>query len=399
MADAVSGSGSGGSGAAPPPASPTPAGGIAPVPADARAVDVDAIERELHALLFAPEGDDKQEGETGAVATRACMSNLLVWTASAPDAAQVEDDIREIAEHHPSRIQLLVGGAPNGRDADAIDAYVSAVCHLGDAGRRLCSEHVVLQGGPTTFRRLVSIARTLAIGDLPTSLWWTSATPPPFGGDVFTELSEMADQVIYDGGSWTDVPDAIARTDQWVRTLARRDAICDLAWARLEPWRGLLVRALDPASERTALSHLREVRVVPGPKGHCEALLLIGWMGARLGWTVTEPARMNGGARTWSVSGPSGTVALQVQRGAGAVGCVERVCVRWGDGDAERVEIAADERGRLSIVSGGRAERPLTLPLPARASLVARDHADIGGDPIYRDALHEAALLVQGRSG
>jgi glucose-6-phosphate dehydrogenase assembly protein OpcA len=393
VANAVSASGSAGRDGAPAIAGRGAESGAAPVPADARAVDVDAIERELHALLFEPPEDGEvEEGKPGA--TRACMSNLLVWTACAADAARVDDDIREIAEHHPSRILLLVGDAPRGGNASAIDAYVSAVCHLGDAGRRLCSEHVVLQGGPAASRRLVSVARTLAIGDLPTSLWWTSPVPPPLAGEVFGELVEMSEQIIFDGASWPDVPDAIARTDEWVRRIDHRDAVCDLAWARLEPWRGLLVCALDPSIEKAALPGLREVRVEHGPKGLCEALLLAGWMAARLGWRVAGPAQGDDGARTWSASGPSGTIALRIQRGAGSVGGLERVSVRWGAGDAERVEVAADERGRLSIVSGGRPERPLTLPQRGRAALVARELADIGGDPIYRDALHEAAVLV-----
>ena len=42
------------------------------------------------------------------------------------------------------------------------------------------------------------------IGDLPTNLWWTAATPPPLAGHLLYDLAENAQQIIFDSIGWTE---------------------------------------------------------------------------------------------------------------------------------------------------------------------------------------------------
>src|SRR5262249_10979987 len=149
-------------------------------------------ERELSDLWRDP------DGSTGAVdaVTRTCMSNLIIYCGSTDRAAKLAEEIGLIVQHHPARVLLLVGEAPS--SDEGITAKVSAYWTKIDGRRQVCSEHVTLTASPAAARRLPSVARSLVIGDLPTSLWWDSHEPPPMGGDLFNELAAMAGQIIYE---------------------------------------------------------------------------------------------------------------------------------------------------------------------------------------------------------
>src|SRR5947209_3128181 len=81
------------------------------------------------------------------------------------------------------------------------------------------------------------IARSLLLGDLPTSLWWASHEPPPLGGSLFGELEAMTDQVVYSSLSWHDPVRGTLATAAWAAEVDSTIEIADLAWRRLKPWR------------------------------------------------------------------------------------------------------------------------------------------------------------------
>ncbi|HKE12931.1 MAG TPA: glucose-6-phosphate dehydrogenase assembly protein OpcA, partial [Myxococcota bacterium] len=131
-----------------------------------RRIDVRAIEHELAALWNEPHAG-MAGGEPGQeLATRACMSNLVIWCATQEEARGLPIEIGAIVEKHPSRVLLLVGEAESA--AGGLSASVSALCHPASAGRQICSEHVTLAAPGTGVGRLPSLARPLLIGDLPT---------------------------------------------------------------------------------------------------------------------------------------------------------------------------------------------------------------------------------------
>ena len=177
-------------------------------------------------------------------ATRACMSNLLIWCATQEQARGLPIEIGEIVEKHPSRVLLLVG-EPEYENA-GLSASVSAVCHPASAGRQICSEHVTLSAPTPSANRLPSIARPLLIGDLPTALWWAAPEPPTAAGALFDDLAGMADHVIYDSAGWLDPVRGVVSVASWEMGLETRRVVSDLAWRRGKPWRRLVSQTLDP---------------------------------------------------------------------------------------------------------------------------------------------------------
>src|SRR5262249_18616190 len=154
-------------------------------------------------------------------------------------------------------------------------------------------------------QRLPSTARSLLIGDLPTSLWWAASSPPTFGGELFDELKAMTDQVIYSSLTWSDPVRGTLATAAWaVAAGLNEPAIADLAWRRLAPWRSLIAQSLDPASRPGALETISSVEVEHGPHGLPQAWLLVGWLASRLQWQKTGGTAHCGREIDWRFHGP-----------------------------------------------------------------------------------------------
>ena len=61
---------------------------------------------------------------------------------------------------------------------------------------------MTLRAGGSAVETLHFAARSLVIGDLPTNLWWAAPQPPPLAGPLLYDLSENAQQIMYDSLGW-----------------------------------------------------------------------------------------------------------------------------------------------------------------------------------------------------
>jgi len=374
------------------PAAPTPSGAglaaYAPKP-----VDVERIERELTAMWSAtPAGTSGDEP-----VTRACMSNLIVFAPDQARAATLGDELVPIVEHHPSRVLMLVGeGAAGG---DELEAYVSALCHLGERGRQVCSEHVVISARDAARRRLPSAVRPLVLGDLPTALWWAGGEPPVLAGDLFRELADMATQVVFDSVGWPDPARGLVATATWAAGADASAGISDLAWTRLAPWRSLIGQALDPSVAPGALATLHEVVLGHGPDATSQAWLLAAWLASRLGWQIEGTQGATAGRAEWRFAGRGTAVRVVATADAAGVGEGDalRVRLRWGAPERpQQVSVVRGAGERLETVADGDASRAaLVVPHRSRAALVARELPDLGRDPVYRRSLDVARRMAE----
>jgi glucose-6-phosphate dehydrogenase assembly protein OpcA len=369
-------------------APPAGAPGFAAYPA--KPVDVQQIERELTAMWSAPPA-----GAADAPVTRACMSNLIVYVPSHDAAARLEAEIVPIVEHHPSRVLMLVAEGTSG--GEPLEAYVSALCHLGDGGRQVCSEHVVIRAGNGAIRRLPSVVRPLVLGDLPTALWWTGPAPPVGGGELFRELREDATQVIFDSLEWTDQAPGFVATAMWAAGVARNDGVSDLAWTRLGAWRSLVSQALDPAVAPGALDSLHDVEVEHGARTAPQAWLLLAWMADRLHWQLAGASRAGEAHFEWSFTTRRGATVRAAARPADrsrpdAFGAR----LRWGDEQRpSEVQVVRGDGDRITIVGATSATHAVVVPHRSRAALIAQELADLGRDAVYRASLEVARRLVE----
>jgi glucose-6-phosphate dehydrogenase assembly protein OpcA len=342
--------------------------------------------------------EDAAAGSGEGVLTRACMSNLIIVCRGRDQAGLVAREVGEIVFRHPSRVILLLFDVVEAGGPSTLEAAVSAHCHRG-GGRQVCSEMVRISAGGDDVRKLPSAARSLVIGDLPTSLWWDTPAPPPLAGPLFGELAVMADQVIYSSLLWADaVPGTLATAD-WVAHRRPGDpVVMDLAWRELRPWRQLISQALDPTTLPGAIEGLRSVEIEHGPHELPKAWLLAGWIASALGWTVRGRTVEKGAEISWRFNGRKGEVGLSVRLVKDSEPQIHRVRVSWdAGGRGAALTFAPAGPGHLGATAEGIEAEPrmLTAPAVSRAALVAAELRQLEPDRVFQSALLISRALAK----
>jgi len=108
-----------------------------------------------------------------------------------------------------------------------------------------------------------------------------------------------------------DEPDPRAALTR-VEALARRAHVVDLSWLRGTPWRERVAAAFDPPARRGALRRLTGLTVRHRRDSGAAALLLAGWLAARLGWRPA-PLLRDGDALTGRLSSRRGDVRVRLE--------------------------------------------------------------------------------------
>ena len=359
-----------------------------------KTVAVEAIERELAGLWLAF-GSDAKEQEA---VTRACMSNLVIFCSTDAQAQPILQHLPTIVRMHPARILLLVGEAisPDAR----LEAHVSALCHVTGGRRQVCSEHITVSAKGESIRLLPSVARPLLIADLPTTLWWASTEAPPLRPELFGELSELVDQVIYDSRGWPDPVRALIATARWAASDQTSRFVADLAWRHLKPWRRLVSQALDPAVVPGALESIAEVVVDHGPHALPQSWLLVGWLACLLGWKPAGGKVEPGVEVTWRFESARGPLRVTIRRLSDGPPEVRTASIAWKSRGAGRRTFSALEEGRLGVFDGDSAVPSAVLTIPPRqtAPLVARQLSNRGRDTLFRSTLQVSRTMAEALS-
>ncbi len=346
-----------------------------------RTVDLAAIERELHRLWVAPPGGGQP------TVTRACMSNLIIFCATA-EQGRAAADVGAIVQQHPSRVLLLVSD-PADSGAGEITAYVSAHCHLGGDKGQICSEHITVNATGGTVRRLPSVARSLLIGDLPTALWWAVPDAPPLGGELFSDLSSMAEHVIYDSLGWREPGRSVIATAAWAAGDDSGPSLSDLAWRRLKPWRRFIAQCLDPAVLPGALGGITDITVEHGPSALLQAWLLVGWLASCLHWRPRAAGIAPRAELGWTFDAPRGSVRVTARQLDEDSAELSRLAITTTTSGGSLEVNFRMHGGRLVMTAEGARTLSRVLPAPElpRAHLVARQLPKRGRDAVYREVL------------
>ena len=91
---------------------------------------------------------------------------------------------------------------------------------------------MTLHAAGAAVERLPFAVRALVIGDLPTNLWWAAPQPPPLAGPLLHDLSENAQQIMYDSIGWEDPVRGVAATASWLDRIERGGAAAAGVWRR-----------------------------------------------------------------------------------------------------------------------------------------------------------------------
>jgi hypothetical protein len=228
------------------------------------------IERELGQLRDASTAPD------AAPLLRTSVMTHIAWV---PErwAEQARGTLMGLAERHPSRTILLFP-YPDEPD-DVLQGEVDFRCFVrGGHEKEICSEVISIRLCGRRATAPASVVMPLLVSDLPVFLRWRGE--PAFGSEQLEQMVGVVDRLVVDSREWTDARAGFVRLPE----LFDRVAVSDISWARTLPWRAG-VAELWPDVSGAAAVH------VAGPEP--EALLLQGWLSARLGHAVRldhEPA-------------------------------------------------------------------------------------------------------------
>jgi glucose-6-phosphate dehydrogenase assembly protein OpcA len=226
----------------------------------------DAIEEALRRLLA------ERHAETEGVAPGRAL-NMIAFVEKAW-SGEIANRMRAVGRYHASRL-LVLSYDPQ---RDRLDARASiAPVQPGPGETAVLRETVLVEIGPRHLNDLVTIADPLVVSDMPTVLW-----SPHGHSEAVESLLGLAQAVLLDSVDDPDSHEAIERA----RGLAKKAYVVDLAWLRSTPWRERIATAFDPPWQRGELESIASVEISHHPDSTVVALLLAGWLSARLRWRV-----------------------------------------------------------------------------------------------------------------
>ena len=180
---------------------------------------------------------------------------------------EVENRLARVGRYHPSRTVLCAVEPRRTR----IGARVS-VTEEADGVR----ETITLDIGPQHVARLDRVVDPLMATDVSTAVW-----SPHGHADAVDALLPIAQVVLHDSVDEPDPRAAVARAC----ALSGRAYLVDLAWLRTTPWRVRVAAAFDPPAWRPGLRTISGVTVRHHPDSTIAAVLFLGWLASRLGWS------------------------------------------------------------------------------------------------------------------
>lgn len=231
----------------------------------------DAIEAALRDLV------NQRHGENGGLAPARAL-NMIVFVESRY-GGEIANRLAGVGRYHASRLVVL-SYEPTRKRLDA-RAVVSTDGNPGEGELGLLRETVTVEIGERHLDDLVTIVDPLVVTDLATLLW--SPHGHPEAVDALLEVSQTVLLDSLDEPSWRA---AIGRACE----LRGRAYVVDLAWLRSTPWRERVAAAFDSPAMRAELQSIETLAVRHHPDSTVAAMLLVGWLGSRLGW---EMSRLN----------------------------------------------------------------------------------------------------------
>ncbi|MEA2333929.1 MAG: hypothetical protein QOG40_419 [Solirubrobacteraceae bacterium] len=232
----------------------------------------DEIEAALRALLA-------QRHAESASFIPARVLNMIVFVDDAW-SGEIVNRLRGVGRYAPSRLIML--SYEPGRERLDAQASIAAERDPGPGELALLRETVVVKLGNRHLDDLFTIADPLVVTDLPTLLWSPHGHPEAVDALLSLAQATLLDSIEQADRSPAGQSAAIDRACE----LSEKVYVVDLAWLRSTPWRERVATVFDPIPMRRELHNLNAVKVRHHPDSRVAALLLVGWLASRLGWSL-----------------------------------------------------------------------------------------------------------------
>lgn len=344
-------------------------------------------------------------GTTGSGVTRACTLNLIVYTTPADNRTELDEMLDLVGEQHPGRILILV--ADRETKEPKLEAYVSTRCRLlGASGKQICAEQVTIETAGPLVETAATAVEPLLVPDVPVFLWWKDI--PHYDDELFDRMAQMADRIVIDSAAFDHPHEDLLQLARMIRDNKRAMLVSDLNWGRLTSWRTLLASFWDVTDYRPQLDTIDRLEVrYDSPNASPnevapKALLLSGWLSARLGWKVVGNAvRENGVINCDLRSGERGIVLSLRRDESGELndGMISSVTLSTKKGEADFY--VALRAGGTKLQTEARigtehsVGRLLGYEMRSEAARLSRELAFLTHDAVYEEAVAQAVQLVE----
>jgi glucose-6-phosphate dehydrogenase assembly protein OpcA len=353
-------------------------------------VPVGRIESELSALWR--RAAEARPGTVPKAVTRACLWNLVIRVQGEEQFARAKRLVDELSLRLPARTIIC---RSEGAQADGLRAWVEANWRRREGGGEASgSDEVTLWAGGQQVERLPSLIRALLYADAPTAMFWPG--PLPAAEAPMRELLHQADRLIVDTRKLENEP---GLAELCAIGAAEPDLeIADMSWLGISPLRGMCAALFDLPRARAALAKLDRVRVTSNIHGtQARGLLALGWLMSRLGWTAARRLPDAASTRRWQAARPDGqsvTLELSTRPAVAQINHGVAALELWAGGDAWSLT-----RDQCIHVRGPELP-PRTQPARSHTDpeLLAVALGAKGRDRIYKEALAQAAALVEART-
>jgi glucose-6-phosphate dehydrogenase assembly protein OpcA len=236
-------------------------------------VPIGGIEKEL-GKLWEESGDTK---------TRASLINLAIYNEKPGSLEANSVIVGGIAGEHAMRA-ILVEADPKASGSSA-EAWINMHCYpRGSKGGSVCSEQISFRLGGEAATSLQSVVFSHLDSDLPLALWWQADFRSPVEG----KLWRWVDRLLFDSRYWKNPAEQFDLISRIAALAEARTLLCDLNWARSLPIRQALAGIFDTPGTLPELHLVRKLELDYAPGYRTTALLLIGWLADRLGWTISK---------------------------------------------------------------------------------------------------------------
>ncbi|MGQ9550251.1 MAG: glucose-6-phosphate dehydrogenase assembly protein OpcA [Roseiflexus sp.] len=351
-------------------------------------VDAGAIECEL-SRLWSAAMETKQAD--GVALMRACVFNLVVLT-DAAKVASVTNIVARLTALRPHRaiVAALDGDEGAHKPQPRLEAWVQAHCTLALPGRpQICGEQITIIAPCAAGPYIPGIVLSLLEPDVPVILWWTLDRLPD--KTLLAHLQPVADRLILDTARMPEGVDALYA----VRALIDAGlAVGDFVWGRLTPWREQIAQLFDAPPTLQRLQAIEHVTISHAPRGATAALLLAGWIVARLDWRLSAVYDTSA-----MLSRPDGGSVLIEQLEVAIETADDLVSVALETTDARFTvtrSTTGDYLAACAMIDDLMpVERAVHLPALDAATLIADELRLTRHDPIYEAALRQALNLVK----
>ena len=311
-----------------------------------------------------------------------------------------------IAAQNPCRVITLCPTLDG--DDESVTAQVSAYCPVQkrNVSNLICCEYITLRGSKKALDQVAGVVSSLMIGDLPKFVWW-KATPNPEQA-LFSQLADTSNCLIVDSSYFSDAESELNKIQEITQT---DKYIADLNWHRLFPWQELTAEAFDPPERRDALAEIDHISIDHEPGNAAQAVMFLGWIASRLGWTPTRYVEEGGDygiRKVYFQSSMGGQREIEAELAAIPVADVGEVI-----GDLVGIRLASDNQdadcctilcsestGCMRMEAGGGAQACRVEEVSAisdqRADLILSQQLQRWGeDVLYQESLAMADQILR----